>query len=388
MKFVCNKRDFNNVVSHCGSITGGKNNYSILSSILITAGNNKVQIEASNGDMSLATDIDADIEEEGSVAIPQNLLANVLKVYPEGKISLTLNEEDEIYRVFIEPIESKRKINHKIVSFSPEEFPKLPSFPESKNAISLEAGLLKKMISKVAFAASSHATKYALNGILWEYTKDKEEKKSLNLVASDGRKLALFKQIIDLEQNSGRKVEDFRLILPQLFTNYLQKLLPEKDNVQLLNHDGKVFLKFNQYILSSSLVNGEYPDYQVFLPKEHEYILSSNLEGLKNTIKTASSILQGDSTNKIVWSLKPSELACSSNEETGSGIETIEVNYTGREMQIGLNSRMLEEVLGHIEATEVVFQFNSEISPLIVKAKNVEDYLYVVMPIRLNTIKE
>ena len=371
MKFICERNFFLKVVSATDTIVKGKMTFSNFANLLVRAKQNKITISASNSDLAQIASMDGEVEKEGEITISQQRLFNLLRQIPEGKVVFHADANNLIE---IKPLESKRKLHTKLLGIPADDFPEIATYPSGIKSIALDKSFFKKMIQKVSFTVATHATKYALNGILLEFKEGK-----INLVASDSRRLAVFSTLVpDLSK------ENERIILSSDLLAHLQKLFVLDGSLSFGYREGKIYFKFDEFMINANLINGEYPNYELFLPQTHEYSFSCHTNEVLRAINLATALMEGDPTHKLIFTLSKNELEVSSKvTDYGEVKEKLVVTYDKEKLRIGLNAKMITEILRQIETEEVDIFFNAVTSPLIIRERNRSEYVYVIMPIKL-----
>lgn len=370
MQLLCNKEDLLKAISAVEGIVRSKLNFSHLSNILLETEDGRLVLKATNGELSQVAFVDAEIEVPGEIVITQSKLANLLRNLPNGKLHIKVNDENVM---LIKPTETKRSVKVTLLGIPADDYPKMKPFPKGPYYV-LEKSFLKKMISKVVFAVSSQATRYALHGVFFELNKSQ-----LVLVATDTRKMSVFKTVLPSDHE-----EKIGIILPQETLTHLQRNLLDEGPVNFMVDNNQIYFKFDQMRLSSSLINGEFPKYEMLLPKTSEATMSAKTADIINATNLGSSILDQSQTPKLVWKISKGKLHIYSQESNYNKVdENLEVEFEGPEIEIGLNAKMLLEILRNIDTDEVVFQFNNETSPVIIKEKGRNESTYVVMPVKL-----
>lgn len=371
MKILCSTEKLLKTVSSVDTIVKSKLSFSSLSNILLETREDKLFIQASNGEISQSVTIDAEIKRPGKIVLTHSKLANLLRQFPNGDIIIDIDEQNIVH---LSPAKAERKLKANLLGISSDNFPTLPKFP-TKEFYVLEKSYLKKMINKVIFAVSSQPTRYALHGIFFELINNQ-----LTMVATDTRKMALFKSLLPSDKN-----ENYGIILPHGTLAHLQKVLNDDGPINFAIDNHQIFFKFDNFEISSSLINGEFPKYQMLLPQTYESTLIANTKVIINAISAANSILENLQAPKIIWKIKKNEVTLYSKEDNYNEVnESIEVDFQGNEMEIGFNANMLLEVIRNINTVEVEINFNHETAPIIIKEKGNDELTYVVMPVKLS----
>jgi DNA polymerase-3 subunit beta len=233
------------------------------------------------------------------------------------------------------------------------------------------------MIKKTSFAVSSDESRYVLNGIFISLKDGK-----MTLVATDGRRLALVDEEVDLGENSTGE-----FIVPAKAVNELNRLLQATGMVELKfgENQASFFLKDDKgfsVLLITKLIEGNYPNYRQVIPGEAKERIALAREELMQALRRAE-IMTSEKANSVRLTFGKNLLTITANSpEVGEARETIAINYKGKELAIAFNPRYLIDPLTALAEDEVFIELIDELSPGVLKING--PFLYVVMPMRLN----
>jgi DNA polymerase-3 subunit beta len=243
--------------------------------------------------------------------------------------------------------------------------------------ITLPQEKLKGMLRKTSFAISTDESRYVLNGI---FISLKEHK--MTMVATDGRRLALVDEELDIPENSQGE-----FIIPTKAVNELNRLLGDKGDVILKLSDNQVSLTLTDdkgfsILLLSKLVEGNYPNYRQVIPSETKERIALPREELLAAVRRAQ-IMTSDKANSVKMAVSLNNLAITANSpEVGEARESMAINYKGKEMAIAFNPAYIVDPLSALTEDEVFLELIDELSPGVLKING--PFLYVVMPMRLS----
>ena len=204
----------------------------------------------------------------------------------------------------------------------------------------------------------------------------------MTFVATDGRRLALVDEEVDLsEQSSGE------FIVPAKAVTELTRLLQDKGTVEIKfgeNQASFALLNENAFsvLLITKLIEGNYPNYRQVIPGEAKERVSLVREELQQALRRAE-IMTSEKANSVKLAFGKNNLTITANSpEVGEARETIAINYKGKELAIAFNPRYLIDPLGALTEEEVFIELIDELSPGVLKING--PFLYVVMPMRLS----
>jgi len=264
---------------------------------------------------------------------------------------------------------------YKINGLSAEEFPPLPKFKEDKKVV-LPQEKIRSMLKKTAFAISTDESRYVLNGI---FISLKEHK--LTMVATDGRRLALVDEEVDITEKSQGE-----FVVPAKAVNELSRLLTEKGEVEIRYSDNQASFTLKDekgfsVLIITKLIEGNYPNYRQVIPGEAKERVALQREEFLHALKRAE-IMTSDKSNSVKLAFTKNNLAITANSpEVGEARETLAINYKGKDMAIAFNPKYMIDPLNALPNDEVFLELIDELSPGVLKING--PFLYVVMPMRL-----
>jgi DNA polymerase-3 subunit beta len=368
MKLSCTQENLNHGLSLVGHLAIKNSNLPILNNILIKTQEGGLLLSATNLEIGVNCKIRAKIEDNGIFTIPANLLTNFINLLnTEEKVDIELINKELI----IKSGQQKTKIKGEDAT----EFPLIPEIKkENKNIVKSED--LKKALSQVVFAASLDETRVEISGILMNF-----KGKELVLAATDSYRLAE-KQVNFKEKNFNQQ-----FIIPQRTAQELLRilqLLPIEEDVVIYVNDNQVLFEINQVELISRLIEGNYPDYQQIIPKEYKTTISVNIKDFTRVIKRAAlfSKIGINDVDLLFDTEKQLIVVKSANNQLGENVSEQEAVIKGEGNNIVFNYRYLLDGLSNIDAERVEIKIINNSNPGLFQGKEVDDYLYIIMPIR------
>src|ERR1039458_1123373 len=340
-----------------------------LSNVLMKAEDSKVEFTATDLDVTITCTVEASVKKKGSATIPVKRFFGVVRELGSPEIEL---EVDEKHVCSVRAGASFYKIN----GLSADEFPPIAKFKEDKKIV-LPQEKIKSMLRKTSFAISNDESRYVLNGIFLIL---KEHK--MTMVATDGRRLALVDEEVDIPENSQGE-----FILPTKAVNEITRLLGDKGNAEMKFSENQVSLsladeKGNSAVVISKLVEGNYPNYKQVIPSDTKERVALPREELLAALRRAQ-IMTSDKANSVKLAIGRNNLAITANSpDVGEARETLAINYNGKDLQIAFNPGYLIDPLNVLTEDEVFLELIDELSPGVLKING--PFLYVVMPMRLS----
>lgn len=364
MKFTCEKSSLQEAINIVQKAVTGKSTMPILEGILIDAQNDELIFTGSDKDLSIQTKVKADIFQEGKIVVDSKLIGEIIRKLPNDIVEIDTIEENTI-----EIVCKKSKSN--LVCMNADEYPEISEIEENES-INIPEIVLKNMIKSTIFAVAQDETRPILTGILFE-----TEDSNLNLVALDGYRLALKSVNTACENNISK-------VIPGKTLTEVSKILSDSDNeINLAFSDNHILFSIGNTKIVSILLAGEFIKYRSIIPDEYNLRVTVKRGELLESIERASLIAKDSNTNLIKLEINEENMVITSNSQLGKVREEINIILQGEPLQIAFNSKYLIDVLKNAETEEVVMEFSSSVSPCIIKNKDNDSSIYLVLPVRL-----
>jgi DNA polymerase-3 subunit beta len=351
------------------NVVSNRTTLPILSNVLLRAEGDKLELTATDLDVTIACSVEAKVKKPGSSTVPVKKLFGIVRELGNSEIDMEVDDKN------VCSIRSGASF-YKINGLSADEFPPMPKFKEDKK-VELPQEKVRGMMKKTSFAISTDESRYVLNGI---YISLKDHK--MTMVATDGRRLAMVDEEVDVSEKSQGE-----FIAPAKAVNELNRLLQDKGNVEIRYADNQASFtlkdeKNGSVLIVTKLIEGNYPNYRQVIPTEVKERISLGREEFLHALKRAE-IMTSDKSNSVKLTFGKNNLAITANSpEVGEARESIAINYKGKEMAIAFNPKYMIDPLNALANDEVFIELIDELSPGVLKING--PFLYVVMPMRLS----
>lgn len=367
MKFNCNQNALTKALTTVSKAVSNRTTLPVLKGILIeAAADGKMILTASDLEISIKKEIEANVEEPGSVVVVSRLFGDIIRKLPNETIYF---EEDEDNSIIIKTNTSE----FKVVCLPLEEFPKVGDREESSETIYFDREIFREMVRKTSFAASIEESKGILTGILIEINED-----DINMVSLDGFRLALVNEKVKSENPK-------KFIISAKVMNEISKIITEEEDGDINIDLGEKKAVFNigttEVVLR--LMEGEFIKYRDIIPDDNTTKLIAGREILLESIERASLLAKEGKNNLIKMSIKNDLLTISSRSEEGNVREQIVVEKEGNDIEIGFNSKFIIDVLKVIDEEIITMNFKTGLTPCVVKPVEGNAYEYLILPVRI-----
>lgn len=344
-----------------------KSTMPILAGIHIrTLGPGEIELSSTDMEMSLRIKSQASVETEGAVVAPGKLLTDVVRSLPAGEVSI--NEDSDNQMIEIVSGQASFKLN----CLPAQDFPRLPELREDA-AFEIETKPLLQVISTVSRAASRDETRPVLTGILAKFSKDR-----LKMVATDSYRLSV------MEAEAGSSLADKKeVIIPRHSLEELTRLFAagSAEKITIAIAESQIMFSNEEALLTSRLIEGQFPNYQQLLPDEFKSEVKIDKEELLEVVSRIGLMAQKNAPLKL--SFAEGQLTVSAQTpQVGEAREALAVPYSDEEMEVGFNPEFLRSGIESVDGEDVAIRIISALRPGLIKGEG-DDFLYLIMPVRL-----
>jgi DNA polymerase III subunit beta len=339
-----------------------------LSGVQLLAGAPHCELRATDMDVGLRVPLDAEVAREGVVVLPARLLLDVVRSLPAAQASLELRPAEQDVELI-----SGNAIFH-IRTLRTEDFPPFPE-PDSGSTVALPAEAFISTALKVAGSASRDETRPVLTGILVSASE-----RELRMVATDSYRLSVKQTTLETPLSSA-----FEVNVPARALQELARLVAhtEDDQLNVSVGQNQVLFTLGRVILSSRLIDGQFPNYRQLLPESFEHELRLDSSEFTDVVRRISLLAQKNAPLRLAFT--SGELTVSAQTpDVGEALESLPVAFTGELLEIGFNPEFLRAGLEAIEQGDVLLKLISPLRPGLIESADESRFQYLIMPIRLN----
>jgi len=365
MRFTVERQVISDAVTNLSRAVATKSTIPVLEGINLIAEGSCLKMLAYNLDLGMTKVINIKCEKPGSVVINSRLFGEMLRKMSGDFVSISVDER------LMCKIESSSAV-FEILGMASNDFPEMPVVDNSKK-LSLPCEQLKDMVRQTIFAVGiGDGVRPILTGILFEIYKD-----VICLTAVDGYRLAIRKE---KTVSSG----DISFIASGKAIGEAVKIITDDDkNVEIEVGKRHISINIGGYSLISRLLEGEFVNYQESMPYEFTANAKINTKQIISIIERISLIINDQIKTPVRCKIDGDKITFSCSTAIGRATDSCLAKIEGDEFEIGFNSKFLLDALKATENEEVILNFNGPLSPMIIKPIDSEDFIYMVMPMRL-----
>jgi DNA polymerase-3 subunit beta len=339
-----------------------------LSGVQISATGGLCELRATDMDVGLRVPLEADVAREGVVVLPARLILDVVRSLPAPSVSLELRAAEQD----IELISGNATFH--IRTLRSEDFPPFPE-PDPESAITVPTAAFVSTALKVAGSASRDETRPVLTGILVSASE-----RELRMVATDSYRLSVKETVLEAPLTAA-----FEVNVPARALQELARVAGhgEDENLSVSVRQNQVLFVLGRVILSSRLIDGQFPNYRQLLPESFEHELRLAGSELTGVVRRISLLAQKNAPLRL--SFNEGELTVSAQTpDVGEARESLPVAFQGEQLEIGFNPEFLRDGLEAIEEGDVLLKLISPLRPGLIESADESRFRYLIMPIRLN----
>jgi DNA polymerase III subunit beta len=366
VKITCSRDELARVLGLVGRAVSTRGAVQILGGLLLASENGSLRIAATDMEMSLRGEADAELDGDGSVVVPGRLLLDIVRLLPSGEVTLEHEADSSTLQI------TCGSASYRVNTYRAEDYPRLPEVsPESLVTVSRQA--LLETIARVSRAASRDESRPVLTGILMRL-----EGPTLVMAATDSYRLAV--KETQLEQSVGRELE---AIVPARALGELARIGQASDveDIAIGVQENQVVFVVDGIILTARLIDGQFPNFRQLKPEGFEAEVRLSREEILDAVKRVGVMAQRNAPLRMRF--ESGELTIQAQaQDVGEASESLPISYSGDALEIGFNPDFLREGFESISEPEVRVKLITPLRPGLITGAG-DDFWYLIMPIRL-----
>ena len=335
----------------------------VLGGIQLRAENERLELAATDMEVSLRTSVDAEVQGAGEVVVPGKLLLDIVRGLPDSEVALEYRTEESVLVI------TSGSASFRVHTYSAEDFPQLPDL-KTLTLQPVDRDALLETIARVSRSASRDESRPVLTGILVRFEPNK-----LVMAATDSYRLAV------KETPAASSLPELEAIIPARALQELARMASSAEEVQLGVHENHVVFGADGAWLTTRRIDGQFPNYRQLLPEQFEHTLELPREELLDVVRRVGLMAQRNSPLRLRFA--DGELTVSAQtQDVGEAHESLPAPYAADAMEIGFNAEFLRDGLDSVDSPTVRFKLISPLRPAVLEGET-DDYTYLIMPIRL-----
>jgi DNA polymerase III subunit beta len=364
MKITCTRDD---LLRHLGVVSRAvsmRMTVQILSGVRLTAAEGRLELAATDMELSLRSSFETEVGDEGVVVVPGKTFVDIVRLLPDADVSLEHRPEEGVV------VLSCGSATYKLHTYNPDDFPQLPDIAKVQ-LLPVDRAAMLETASRVGRAASRDESRPVLTGILVRFEPGK-----LVMAATDSYRLSVKETEVEGE------TPDFEAIVPAKALGELGRIAQGGGELVLGVHENnQVVFGADGVWLTTRRIDGQFPNYKQLLPDTFEHELSLPREELLEVVRRTAVMAQRNSPLRLRFA--EGELTISARtQDVGEAIESLPVAFAGDPLEIGFNPEFLREGVESVDEEELQLKLISPLRPGLIQSAD-GDFSYLIMPIRL-----
>jgi DNA polymerase III subunit beta len=363
VRVTVSRDDLSSRLALVSRATSTRGTVQVLGGILLRASDGLVELEATDMELSLRTTVPAEVEGEGSLVIPARLLGDIVKLLPAESVTLAYRPEDGVASI------ESGSYSSRVNVFAAEDFPRLPSIDVPLQEV--DAASLLETVQRVSRAASRDESRPVLTGILVRFEPGK-----LVMAATDSYRLSVKETVLE------GSVPELEAIVPARALAELARIGQGAEQIELGVQENQVVFGVDGVWLTTRRIDGQFPNYKQLIPESFEYEVPLPRDEVLDVVRRIAVMAQRNSPLRLRFA--DGELTVSARtQDVGEAEESLPVSFSGEALEIGFNAEFLRDGIESVAGETVRFRLISPLRPCVLQAEGSDDFLYLIMPIRL-----
>jgi DNA polymerase III subunit beta len=335
----------------------------ILAGILLRASGDKLELAATDMELSLRTSIDVQGATEGSVVVPGRLLLDLARLLPAADVSIEHKHEEAAVEI------RSGSATYRLHTYNAEDFPRLPE-AEVAERHEVDRETVLTTIARVSRSASRDESRPVLTGVLMRFEPGK-----LVMAATDSYRLSVKETVVE------GTVPELEAIVPARALGELARIAQEGEKIELAVHENQVIFATGDALLTTRRIDGQFPNYKQLVPEAFDHELALPREELLDVVRRVSVMAQRNSPLRLRFA--DGELTVSAQtQDVGEARESLPAPFSGEPLEIGFNAEFLRDGIESVLGEQLRLKLISPLRPAVLQGES-DDFLYLIMPIRL-----
>jgi DNA polymerase III subunit beta len=365
LKLTCARTELAERLAVVGRGLSMRPTVQIFAGVLMQAGSGRLELSATDMELSIRTGLDADVAGEGSAVVPGRLLGDIVRQLPADEVEIEYQAEENTLLV------TSGSASYRLRTYAVEDFPRLPEV-EGAQASSLDTGPLLEAIACVGRAAGRDESRPVLTGVFVRLGSGR-----LAMVATDSYRLSV------KESDIAGDVPELEAIVPARALDELRRIAGGGGQVELAVLDNHVAFGADGVWLTTRKIDGQFPDHTKLIPESGEFAVDLTLTRSELLDVVRRMAVMAHRSSPLRLRLAEGELTISvQTPDVGEARESLPTAYSGEPMEIGFNAAYLQDGIESVEGDELLLRLINPLRPGLVQGPE-EGFRYLIMPIRL-----
>jgi DNA polymerase-3 subunit beta len=363
LKAVCSRDELTRALGIVSRGVSTRTTVQILAGILIEATEGRLNLAATDMELSLRSSLEANVEAEGSVVVPGRLLLELARLLPDAEVSLEHKLEEAVVEVRC------GSATYRLHTYNAEDFPRLPDVGGVERH-EVDRETLLETVARVSRSASRDESRPVLTGVLMRFEPGK-----LVMAATDSYRLSVKETPLE------GSLPELEAIVPARALGELARIAQARDEIELGVHENQVVFGTGDAWLTTRRIDGQFPNYKQLVPETFDHEVSLPRDEMLDVVRRVSVMAQRNSPLRLRFA--EGELTVSAQtQDVGEARESLPVEFGGEPLEIGFNAEFLRDGVESVVGDHARLKLISPLRPGLIQGEG-DDFQYLIMPIRL-----
>jgi DNA polymerase-3 subunit beta len=345
--------------------TPGRTPKDILRNVLLSVTKDGVELIATDQEIGVRVIVEgAETTSRGEALLPTAKILSILRELTDESLELEVDET----AIRIKAANGK----FRLASEDPREFPPVPVFTDV-NFFRVAAPVFRQMVRRTEFATDNESTRYALGGLLMEFTGDK-----LSLVATDSRRLSVTQTICERIGTPNEPTKS--TVVPAKAMRMLERSTDGKaEHVDISVHDNNVTMRCGSVTVYSRLVEGRFPRYRDVIPTKSAHVIPVSVGPFFSAVRQ-SQIVTDEENRGVDFMFNDGSMVIRSKAAVGDSSVDLPIEYEGEKLLITFDPKYVCDFL-KVCGAETLVELHLTDADTAAVFRVDDSYTYVIMPL-------
>jgi len=365
MEFIVNVGEFSNILEVIEKGLPLRSTIPVINNIFLNVTGNTLSFSSTNLETYIQADKDYDSSGEAKILLPPKII-ELFRYFPSDEA--IINIDFESYQIDIKSGTSQ----FRLYGADPKDYPVYREDLSSNLRYSIKQPVLKDVLKKTIFAASSDETRPAFNGIHFSF-----QDNTIVITASDTYRL-----VMQTVQDDKWQFPISTCLVPAKAMRELLRILSDVDRfVEFSLEDEHITFYLGNIIFSARLLQEKFPEVSGVIPKDYKTRVTVDRKSIEESVTRATLLTEGKN-QAVTLSILDNRLEVKVSSQLGGMEENLSITKEGEDVKLLVNTRFILDFLKIISNKEIYIDLHGDGSPLIFRLSDDSNYLYLVLPIK------
>ncbi len=337
----------------------------VINNIFLEIFEEKLSFSSTNLEIFVQASINYKSSEKAQILLPPKFV-ELFRYFPTEDVNIEINFEN--YQIDIKGGSSQ----FRLYGADTTDYPAFGDNILNDKRYSMKKGLLKSVLRKTIFAASSDETRPAFNGVFFSFNDN-----SLLITASDTYRLVSMTIRDDQWQFPSKNC-----LVPAKAMRELLRILDDKDTmVEFSMENGYITFYLDGIVFATRLLQEKFPEVSGVIPKEYKTRVKVERKSIEDSVTRATLLTEGKN-QAVNINVSDEHIEVKVASQLGSMEEKVVASLDGEPISLLVNTRFMLDFLKIINDQDIIIDFHGDGNPIVFRLIDNNNFLYLVLPIK------